>query len=104
MRAFTGSPIVRVNDCVAEYGPGTVPVVSFGNSARTRQWKTPVPVILMNEATGVRKPSKVECVPSGLSTEMSYEAAPCTGLHAQTGSASPLFAFAALGTGVASVF
>ena len=104
VRAFTGSPIVRVNDCVAEYAPGIVPVVSFGNSARTRQWKTPVPVILMNDATGVRKFSKVSCVPSGLSIVMSYDAAPCTGAHDQTGSASPLVAFVALGTGAASFF
>ena len=57
VRGFPGSPIVRVNDWVAEYGPGVEPVaVSCGNSARTRQWKTPVPVILMNETAGVRKP------------------------------------------------
>ena len=101
---FSGSPIVRVNVCVAEYGPGVSGPLTLGNSARTRQLKTPVPVILMNEATGVRKPEKKWCVPSGESTDKSYEDAPWTGDHAQTGSMSPEVGFCELGTGAASFF
>ena len=48
--------------------------------------------------------SKSLCVPSGESTEMSYDDAPWIGLQAQTGSMSLAVGFAPLGAGVASFF
>ena len=52
----------------------------------------------------MRKSAKSLCVPSGWSTARSYEDAPCTGLHDQTGSISPDVGFDAPGTGAASFF
>src|SRR6266700_1158036 len=68
-----GSPIVRVNGIEADHGPGVFPELCFGNSARTRQWKTPVPVSLWNEVAGIRKSVKSFVSPSGESIARSYE-------------------------------
>ena len=62
-----GSPIERVNGEDTDHGPGVVPYPCFGNSARTRQWKTPVPVSFWNEVAGIRKSLKFRVVPSGWS-------------------------------------
>jgi hypothetical protein len=99
-----GSPIVRVKGCGDEYGPGTVPVVVFGKFARTRQWKSPVPVILIAVSAGMRSPLMFLCVPSGRSTETSYETAPSIGSHCHVGMKSPAAGLPALGTGAGSRF
>ena len=101
----TGSPIERVKGDDTDHGPGVlVPVPCLGNSARTRQWKTPVPVSFENEVAGIRKSVKFRVVPSGWSIERSYETAPLTELHVHTGKYWPAVSFVGLGTGAASVF
>ena len=58
--------IERVNGEETDHGPGVVvPVPCLGNSARTRQWKTPVPVSFEKDVAGIRKSVKVRVVPSG---------------------------------------
>jgi len=74
---------------VVDHGPAVSPNGVFANSARTRQWKIPVPYMSTGVAEGARSPLKSLWVPSGWSTETSYETAPGTGLHAQFGIASP---------------
>src|SRR5215468_73750 len=99
-----GSPIERVKGEETDQGPGVVPLLCFGNSARTRQWKTPVPVSFENEVAGIRKLVKFRVVPSGWSIARSYDTAPLTELHVQTGRYSPAVSFVGLGAGAASVF
>ena len=66
-----GSRIVFVKEYVVEYGPGVSPYCERGYSARTRQWKMPVPYMITGVNAGVRKPVRSLCVPSGRSAEMS---------------------------------
>src|SRR5436190_15335775 len=64
--SLTGSPIERVKGDETDHGPSVVvPVPCLGNSARTRQWKTPVPVSFEKDVAGIRKSVKVRVVPSG---------------------------------------
>src|SRR4051812_26795049 len=85
-----------------ENGPGTVPAEPFANSARTLQWNSPVPVIVVAVSAGIRRPVTSLCVPSGRSTATSYETAPATGAHVHVGIWSPLVGLSGLGTGAAS--
>ena len=71
VRVPCGFPSVRVNGRVTDQGPETVPARPCGKFARTRQRKTPVPVIFVAVRADDRIARKSFCEPSGSATCMS---------------------------------
>src|ERR1043166_7196183 len=99
-----GSRIVLVKAYVADYAPAVRPHGDRGTSARTRQWKIPVPYMSTGVKAGLRKPVRSRCVPSGRSAELVYETAPGTTFHAQVGMKLPCVGLSGLPTGAGSRF
>ena len=64
----------------------------------------PVPNICTGVIAGVRKPLTSLCVPSGRSTERSYDTAPGTMFQLHVGIASPCVGLVAAPAGACSVF
>src|SRR5205085_10026035 len=93
-----GAEMVRWKGCTVVQAPVTgvegLPPLIVGNSARTCQLNCLVPVRWVSTAAVVSMPlALVHDISDGQFSCTSYDTAPSTGFHCQTGIMSPVVAF-----------